>query len=191
MKKNMFLGLILVICGNTYADSIKIPDEYKLGTQINGDEFYILDVSKGTTGKDVVVYMHASLKEKPQNDEIWMTQCFNSLNKGLVEFKCTLDQKDFYLGLTNHEKIAIFDKKNISAKNLHEVNYKIDSDAIISEKYQLLTPYKTDLLIRKLLKANKFSYSWKASKDYNSQEINMRGFYQSYNFAKKMLEVNK
>lgn len=191
MIRNIFLSVFLVVVGSAHAESIIIPDEYKIGTEVYGDGFYILDISKGTTGKDVAVFMFGGLKEKPKENEIWMTQCFNTLNKGLTEFKCTIEQKDFYVGLKSHEKIAVFNKKNVSSKNLHEVNYKIDGGSIVTEKYQLLTPYKTENLLRQLTTANKFSYSWKGPKGYITQDIYMEGFKESYDFAKRMVEVNK
>lgn len=191
MKRYLVLGLILGLSLNTHAAPFSIPSEYSLGTNVQGNGFYILEFSKGTTGKDIAVFMHGGTNERPKDDEIWITICFESLTKGLKDFKCTIEQKDFYVDIRRNEKIAVFNKKEISPKNIHEINYKIDNSPIATEKYQLLTPYKTDSLLRQLSNAKKLSYSWKGPKGYISQDINMKGFNESFKFAKRMIEVNE
>lgn len=192
MKVNVLLGFLLAFSGSVYAAPFVIPDEYKIGTNMYKDGFYILEILKGKNGDHTAVFIFSSLSgEKPSKDVLWITECFNAPKKGLTEFKCTLQQKDFYVSVTNNEKIVAFNKKNISTSNPLEVNYKIDSNSIITEKYQILLPYRASVFLRQFSSASKFSYSWKGAKGYIIQDINMVGFKESYEFVKKMIEVNK
>lgn len=191
--KRIFSGLTLIILSfftnaEQKINGIELPDGYKKQfLNPMKKQAYFIDEDQ-VKGKPSIIF---SFVPDTTKDDIWLTSCQHTLDKGLEIFTCFTQQGQFGIGskADGHDVIFRFDKPKEIA--LTQINYKIDNQKIRTLAVSAIpNGLAAESFIRQLKEANVLSFSWKEGSQYKVDKINLNGLIESLQFAKKMIELN-
>lgn len=190
LKKNIVSLSLLSLSSIALAQSPEwvLPQNYTkdFGNTPNG-YFYSIEYEK-----DAVIFVIA-LQKKPFP---WITKCFRSKPKGILETKCHIMPFDINQKDQNGMSILIDQTRSIvifKPMDSIQVNYKIDSQPIISTKNDyILNTYKQNQLLDALLRGSKITYSFKKTNNssFSSKTHDLSGIGYHVDFSNEFVRLN-
>lgn len=191
--KRIILGFTLFMLGMSAnagqeMHGIKLPEGYKKQyIDPLKKQAYFIDEDL-VKGKPSIIF--SFVPDTTKND-IWLTTCQHTFDKGLQIFTCFTQQGQFGIGSSadGHDIVFRFEKPKEIA--VTKINYKFDNQKIMTLSVSAI-PHgvAAETFIRKLKEASVLSFSWKDGSQYEAEKINLNGLVESLLFAKKMIELN-
>lgn len=191
--KKITLGILSLLFGmSVYAGNtsqeIKLPENYQKEyfDPIKKTAYFInQDI---VNGRPSIIFSFVSDTAK---NNIWLTNCQHTLQKGIQVFTCFTQQEQFGVGTGADGNVVIFRFEKRQELATTKINYKVDNKTIVTlPASEIPNGPAANAFIRQLKQSRVLTYSWKNGSKYQSEQIKLDGLEESLDFAKKMVELN-
>ena len=187
MLKCVFVVLALTSAAFTHAASskIQIPVGYLTGWNKGENNVYMTSLSK-KDGEEQLVFLNADVSDgiKPKNEDIWEVVCKNEIKENSPKLNCEIYNKHLTVKLLSDN--IEYTSFRVSMDPNTMIHFKVDDIYADSINMYMVDLYKSSVYVYFFLKGQKLDYSWGNSKE----TINLKGFNEAYDFAKKAMKLN-